>query len=42
MNRQTKAQEEIAVFEQSFERIQKAFRLKNDAKEIKAYLLNTI
>ncbi|GDX85511.1 hypothetical protein LBMAG43_15530 [Methylococcaceae bacterium] len=38
MNRQTKAQEEIAVFEQSFERIQKAFRLKNDAKEIKAYL----
>ena len=38
MNRQTKAQEEIAIFEHSFERIQKAFRLKNDLKEIKNYL----
>ena len=38
MNRQTKAQEEIAIFEHSFERIQKAFRLKDDAKAIKAYL----
>ena len=38
MNRQTKAQEEIAIFEHSFERIQKAFRLKNDSKEIKNYL----
>lgn len=38
MNRPTKAQEEIAIFEHSFERIQKAFHLKNDAKEIKAYL----
>lgn len=34
----TKAQEEIAVFEHSFERIQKVFRLKNDSKEIKNYL----
>lgn len=34
----TKAQEEIAVFEHSFQVIQKAFRLKNEAKEIKAYL----
>jgi len=38
MNRQTKAQEEIAIFEHSFERIQKAFRLKDDARAIKAYL----
>ncbi|MGB4498817.1 MAG: hypothetical protein WBI40_08955 [Methylococcaceae bacterium] len=38
MNRQTKAQEEIAIFEHSFERIQKAFRLKNDSKDIKNYL----
>ena len=38
MNRQTKAQEEIAIFEHSFERIQKAFRLKDDAKAIKNYL----
>jgi hypothetical protein len=38
MNRQTKAQEEIAIFEHSFERIQKEFRLKNDAKAIKNYL----
>ncbi len=38
MNRQTKAQEEIAIFEHSFERIQKAFRLKNDSKDIKDYL----
>jgi hypothetical protein len=38
MNRQTKAQEEIAIFEHSFERIQKTFRLKSDAKAIKAYL----
>jgi len=34
----TKAQEEIAVFEHSFQVIQKVFRLKNEAKEIKAYL----
>jgi hypothetical protein len=38
MERQTKAQEEIAIFEHSFERIQKAFRLKNGSKEIKNYL----
>jgi hypothetical protein len=38
MNRQTKAQEEIAIFEHSFERIQKAFRLKDDTKAIKNYL----
>ena len=38
MNRQTKAQEEIAIFEHSFDRIQKAFRLKDDAKAIKNYL----
>jgi hypothetical protein len=38
MNRQTKAQEEIAIFEHSFQRIQKVFRLKDDAKAIKAYL----
>ncbi len=38
MNRQTKAQEEIAIFEHSFEQIQKAFRLKNDSKDIKNYL----
>ena len=38
MNRQTKAQEEIAIFEHSFERIQKVFRLKDDAKAIKNYL----
>lgn len=34
----TKAQEEIAVFEHSFQVIQKVFRLKNETKEIKAYL----
>jgi hypothetical protein len=38
MNRQTKVQEEIAIFEHSFERIQKAFRLNDDAKAIKNYL----
>ncbi|MEI6747318.1 MAG: hypothetical protein WCL34_15250 [Methylococcaceae bacterium] len=38
MNRPTKAQEEMAIFEHSFERIQKMFRLNGDAKEIKAYL----
>ena len=38
MNRHTKAQEEIAIFENSFERIQKAFRLENDSKDIKNYL----
>lgn len=38
MNRQTKAQEEIAIFEHAFEQIQKAFRLKADSKEIKNYL----
>ncbi|MEI6747423.1 MAG: hypothetical protein WCL34_15785 [Methylococcaceae bacterium] len=38
MNRQTKAQEEIAIFEHSFERIQRAFRLNGDAKAIKNYL----
>jgi hypothetical protein len=38
MNRQTKAQEEISIFEHSFEQIQKVFRLKDDAKAIKAYL----
>lgn len=35
---ETKAQEEIAIFEHSFQVIQKVFRLKNEAKEIKAYL----
>jgi hypothetical protein len=38
MNRPTKAQEEIAIFEHSFERIQKTFRLSGDAKAIKNYL----
>ena len=38
MDRQAKVQEEIAIFEHSFEQIRKEFRLNNDAKEIKAYL----
>ncbi len=38
MNRPTKAQEEIAIFEHSFERIQRTFRLNGDAKAIKNYL----
>jgi len=38
MNRQTKAQEEMAIFEHSFERIQKEFRLIGDTKAIKNYL----
>ncbi len=38
MSKTSKAQEEIAIFEHSFQVIQKVFRLKNEAKEIKTYL----
>ncbi len=34
-----KIQEEIAIFEHSFELIQKEFRFKDDTKAIKAYIL---
>lgn len=38
MQTMSKAQEEMAIFEHSFERIQKEFRLNGDTKAIKNYL----